>query len=415
MISVPATQTATVQFELQCSINKTLSFYAPVLHHIPVGQVTDAEAASLLRNLYSVPDGVPAGNVALLRGQALYCYSAGSYAPCSFGGVGLGGDPVIEDATPTLEFRDTDAADFLIDVNANTASMRFIGSGSLIILSQAISRVDIGFLRVTNLDVVSNIRDTNSFPLIIPAPAGTPVNQFTLANADTGNSPRWIVSGTDSNIGMSIEPKGNGTITIPTGSGSGIGLSVDHSSANSSGAFFRGRTGGTNRIEILPFDLGGSRVGGWINMSTTGASGIGSGGVGAAAWVAYADVNGAYFPDSLAGDIVYRGVNSGTRLIFGNDGSVNSAFAISGNLIGVNKGTSIGAQLHVNSGSTSRRAFVANNPSGTTVPIAEFRVNESAVLTVKSNGYIIGMPESRHYQWWIDGQCRSRTRQLAYV
>ena len=120
VISVPATQTATVQFELQCSINKTLSFYAPVLHHVPVGQATDAEAASLLRNLYSVPDGVPAGNVALLRGQALYCYNAGVYAPCSFGSS-LGGDPVIEDATPTLEFRDTDAADFLIDVNANTA------------------------------------------------------------------------------------------------------------------------------------------------------------------------------------------------------------------------------------------------------------------------------------------------------
>jgi len=88
VIDAPSTPSATVKFELQCTNNRTLAFYAPLLYHVLAGEMTDDEAAALLRNLYTVPDGVPAGAAALLRGQTLYCYSGGSYAPCSFGGGG---------------------------------------------------------------------------------------------------------------------------------------------------------------------------------------------------------------------------------------------------------------------------------------------------------------------------------------
>lgn len=82
IIAAPSSPIATVQFELKCSIDASLSFYGPVLHHITAGEVTDSEATSLLQNLYSVPDGIPVGGAGLLRGQTLYCYSSGSYLPC---------------------------------------------------------------------------------------------------------------------------------------------------------------------------------------------------------------------------------------------------------------------------------------------------------------------------------------------
>jgi hypothetical protein len=88
VVTAPSTPTATVKFELQVSNGRTLAFYAPLLHHVVADEMTDDEAASFLQNLYSVPDGVPVGAVALLRGQALYCYQGGVYGPCASAGSG---------------------------------------------------------------------------------------------------------------------------------------------------------------------------------------------------------------------------------------------------------------------------------------------------------------------------------------
>jgi hypothetical protein len=75
--------------------------------------------------------------------------------------------------------------------------------------------------------------------------------------------------------------------------------------------------GGDSYIVEFPASGSGSN---WINMSTGGASGIGTGGVGQDAWIAYAKFSGQYFPDATAGSIVYRsktanlyfGVGTGT-------------------------------------------------------------------------------------------------------
>lgn len=53
----------------------------------------------------------------------------------------------------------------------------------------------------------------------------------------------------------------------------------------------------------------------WINMPTTGPSGIGTGGPGANAWIGYASGAGNWLTDTVAGDIVYR--NTGGKLLFG--------------------------------------------------------------------------------------------------
>lgn len=84
--TVGSPATAELRLELFCDQARHPLFYTPVLHHISAGAMSDAEVEILRKNLFPAPDGVPAGNVALVRGQQLYCYQSGVYAPCVGGG-----------------------------------------------------------------------------------------------------------------------------------------------------------------------------------------------------------------------------------------------------------------------------------------------------------------------------------------
>ena len=64
------------------------------------------------------------------------------------------------------------------------------------------------------IDTTKSILDENLNEQIIFNTTGTAVNEFTLANASTGNKPTITASGGDTNIGVSIQPKGSGTVTI---------------------------------------------------------------------------------------------------------------------------------------------------------------------------------------------------------
>jgi len=75
-----------------------------------------------------------------------------------------------------------------------------------------------------------------------------------------------------------------------------------------------------------------SSLGTWIDLSIDGPSGIGSGGPGANAWIAYASFNGAWFTDASIGDITYR--NSNGKLLFGNSG-LNAGMSLSSNNLGI--------------------------------------------------------------------------------
>jgi hypothetical protein len=65
----------------------------------------------------------------------------------------------------------------------------------------------------------------------------------------------------------------------------------------------------------------------WINMPTTGPSGIGSGGAGTNPWIGYCSDPGNWFADSLVGDIAYR--NTTSSLLFGN---TDTALKINNNI-----------------------------------------------------------------------------------
>jgi hypothetical protein len=60
----------------------------------------------------------------------------------------------------------------------------------------------------------TSILDTNGNELFLLTATASAVNELTLANATTGNSPVLSATGDDSNIGITLTPKGTGTVTI---------------------------------------------------------------------------------------------------------------------------------------------------------------------------------------------------------
>ena len=60
----------------------------------------------------------------------------------------------------------------------------------------------------------TSILDTSGNELFKLTATGSAVNEITYNNASTGNKPTFTASGGDTNIGVSIQPKGTGTITL---------------------------------------------------------------------------------------------------------------------------------------------------------------------------------------------------------
>lgn len=66
-----------------------------------------------------------------------------------------------------------------------------------------------------NLNIGSYaIVDTNSNEFLKFSSTASAVNEFTITNNSTGNSPKLSVTGNDTNIGLTIEAKGSGIITV---------------------------------------------------------------------------------------------------------------------------------------------------------------------------------------------------------
>ena len=88
---------------------------------------------------------------------------------------------------------------------------------------------------LTSPKIGTSILDTNGNELFKLTATSSAVNEITYNNAATGNKPTLTASGDDTNIGVSIQPKGSGTITIdaltfPAGDGtSGQVLQTDGS------------------------------------------------------------------------------------------------------------------------------------------------------------------------------------------
>ena len=67
---------------------------------------------------------------------------------------------------------------------------------------------------LTSPKIGTSILDTNGAELLKLTATSSAVNEITYNNAATGNKPTFTASGDDTNIGVSIQPKGSGTVTI---------------------------------------------------------------------------------------------------------------------------------------------------------------------------------------------------------
>jgi hypothetical protein len=87
---------------------------------------------------------------------------------------------------------------------------------------------------ITTPRVITSINDTNGNELIGVTATASAVNELTVANAATGNNPVISATGTDTDIGITLTPKGTGNAVLTSGNlvvanGNGIDFSATSS------------------------------------------------------------------------------------------------------------------------------------------------------------------------------------------
>jgi len=83
----------------------------------------------------------------------------------------------------------------------------------------------------TSPKIITDISDTNGNELIKVTATASAVNEITVANAATGNNPVLSATGSDTNIGITLTPKGTGNAVLTSGNlavanGNGIDFSL---------------------------------------------------------------------------------------------------------------------------------------------------------------------------------------------
>jgi hypothetical protein len=84
---------------------------------------------------------------------------------------------------------------------------------------------------ITTPRVITSINDSNGNELFGVTATASAVNELTVANAATGNNPVISATGTDTNIGITLTPKGTGNTVLTSGNlvvanGNGIDFSA---------------------------------------------------------------------------------------------------------------------------------------------------------------------------------------------
>jgi hypothetical protein len=121
---------------------------------------------------------------------------------------------------------------------------------------------------LTSPKIGTSILDTNGNELALLTATGSAVNEFTIANAATGNDPTLSATGGDSNIDIAIKPKGTGETVFGTGAAAATittsganDLVLDTNSGTNSGTITI-TDGANGNINLAPNGTGQVQVGG---------------------------------------------------------------------------------------------------------------------------------------------------------
>lgn len=124
----------------------------------------------------------------------------------------------IDSATFTnLRINDLDSSHNYLIVASNLTANRTITLPALTADDTFVFRTQTQTLTSKTLaspKITTAIFDTNGAELIRTSATASAVNEITVANAATGGSPAITATGNDTNIGVSISPKGTGAVTL---------------------------------------------------------------------------------------------------------------------------------------------------------------------------------------------------------
>ena len=123
------------------------------------------------------------------------------------GGADLNGVNLSVTGTTTLSGLTASTA-LALDASKNVVSVTNTGTGNNVLATSP---------TMTTPRVVTSINDTNGNELFGVAATASAVNELTVANAATGNNPVLSATGSDTNIGITLTPKGTGNVTLSTG------------------------------------------------------------------------------------------------------------------------------------------------------------------------------------------------------
>ena len=127
---------------------------------------------------------------------------------------------------------------------------------------------------LTSPAIGTNILDTNGAELLNITATASAINELTLANAATGNAPIISATGDDTNIGISIQPKGTGQVTLdaltfPAADGTADQILTTDGSGNLS---FVDNTGGTDWQTVITADPANAVAGAGYFCDTSGGA-----------------------------------------------------------------------------------------------------------------------------------------------
>ena len=115
-----------------------------------------------------------------------------------------------------------------------------------------------------NLKLVGDVIDTNGNELLKVTATTSAVNEVTLANAATGGNPVLSATGGDTNIGITLTPKGTGGIVFPAGA---VGTpSITTTGDTNTGIFFPA-------ADTIAFSEGGAES---MRIDSSGNVGVGT-------------------------------------------------------------------------------------------------------------------------------------------
>ena len=140
-----------------------------------------------------------------------------------------------------------------------------MGSGANIVTTDGSQTLTAKTL--TSPVIGTKISDTNDKELVNLTATTDAVNEFTIANAATGNAPTLSATGDDANVDIKVSPKGTGEVVIGTGSASGkitsngaYDLVLDTNSGSDSGSITI-TDGADGSIDITPNGTGLVEIG----------------------------------------------------------------------------------------------------------------------------------------------------------